>query len=89
MGRNKRIVVLAGDGIGPEVVDGAVSVLRAIAARYGHRFDLKPADIGGATIIGSADTAGSAPCRVRKCTHRSSTERSTSSPAWTGSVMVG
>jgi 3-isopropylmalate dehydrogenase len=44
----KRIVVLPGDGIGPEVVDAAVSVLTAVAATSGHRFDLTPAAIGGA-----------------------------------------
>ena len=34
VGVNKRIVVLPGDGIGPEVVEAAVSVLTAVAARY-------------------------------------------------------
>jgi len=46
----KRIVVLPGDGIGPEVVDAAVSVLTAAAGRYGHRFELEPARIGGAAV---------------------------------------
>ena len=46
----KRIVVLPGDGIGPEVVDAALSVLKAVAARYGHRFDLASGDIGGAAV---------------------------------------
>ena len=32
------IVVLPGDGIGPEVPAAAVAVLRAVAARYGHDF---------------------------------------------------
>jgi len=50
VGLRKRIVVLPGDGIGPEVVDGAVSVLRAVGARYGHRFELKTAQIGGAAV---------------------------------------
>jgi 3-isopropylmalate dehydrogenase len=31
-------------------VDAAVSALRAVAARYGHQFELKPADIGGAAV---------------------------------------
>jgi 3-isopropylmalate dehydrogenase len=46
----KRIVVLPGDGIGPEVVDAAVSVLTAAAGRYGHRFELQPAEIGGSAV---------------------------------------
>jgi 3-isopropylmalate/(R)-2-methylmalate dehydratase small subunit len=32
------IVVLPGDGIGPEVTAAAVEVLRAVAARYGHHY---------------------------------------------------
>ena len=48
MGVNKRIVVLPGDGIGPEVVDAALSVLTAVAAKYRHQFTLEPAEIGGA-----------------------------------------
>lgn len=47
---NKRIVVLPGDGIGPEVVDAAVSVLAAVAARGRHRFELTRAEIGGAAV---------------------------------------
>jgi 3-isopropylmalate dehydrogenase len=47
---SKRIVLLPGDGIGPEVVDAAVSALTAVARRCGHAFDLKPAEIGGAAV---------------------------------------
>jgi 3-isopropylmalate dehydrogenase len=47
---NKRIVVLPGDGIGPEVTDAALSVLRAVAGRHGHRFEFEPAGIGGAAV---------------------------------------
>jgi len=46
----KRIVVLPGDGIGPEVIDAALSVLRAVAGRHGHLFELEPAGIGGAAV---------------------------------------
>jgi 3-isopropylmalate dehydrogenase len=35
---SKRITVLAGDGIGPEVCGEAVRVLKAVAERFGHRF---------------------------------------------------
>ena len=44
------IVVLPGDGIGPEVTAAAVEVLQAIAHRYGHRFALHEQLIGGAAI---------------------------------------
>jgi 3-isopropylmalate dehydrogenase len=45
-----RIALLPGDGIGPEVVDAAVQVLDAIAARYEHTFEYLPGLVGGAAI---------------------------------------
>lgn len=45
-----RIVILPGDGIGPEVVAQGVRVLTGIAERYGHRFDFEEALIGGCAI---------------------------------------
>ena len=36
---NKKIAVLPGDGIGPEIVSQAIKVLDAVAARYGHHFE--------------------------------------------------
>jgi len=47
---NTKIVVLPGDGIGPEVVEAALSVLTAVAARYGHRFELQFEAIGGEAV---------------------------------------
>ena len=44
------IVVLPGDGIGPEVTAAAVDVLQAVAQRFGHRFSLHEHLIGGAAI---------------------------------------
>ena len=44
------IVVLPGDGIGPEVTAAAVDVLRAVAARHGHAFRFHTHAIGGAAI---------------------------------------
>ena len=44
------IVVLPGDGIGPEVTAAAVAVLQAAARRYGHTFDFHTRLIGGAAI---------------------------------------
>ena len=44
------IVVLPGDGIGPEVTAAAVQVLRAVGQRYGHEFHFTRELIGGAAI---------------------------------------
>jgi 3-isopropylmalate dehydrogenase len=44
------ILLLPGDGIGPEVVAGAVSVLEAVASQYGHQFALREGLIGGAAL---------------------------------------
>src|SRR3954451_773307 len=44
------ILLLPGDGIGPEVVSAASSILRAVASHYGHQFDLREAAIGGAAL---------------------------------------
>ena len=44
------ILVLPGDGIGPEVTAAAVSVLRTVAARHGHAFTFTERLIGGAAI---------------------------------------
>ena len=44
------IVVLPGDGIGPEVTAAGVAVLRAIAARAGHEFEFTECAIGGIAI---------------------------------------
>jgi 3-isopropylmalate dehydrogenase len=48
-----RIAVLGGDGIGPEVTSQAVSVLDAVAARYGHEFEFAEGLVGGAAIESS------------------------------------
>ena len=45
-----RIAVLAGDGIGPEVLPHAVRVLEAVATRFGHRFEFRTSAVGGAAI---------------------------------------
>ena len=47
---NASILLLPGDGIGPEVVASAASVLRVVASRFGHQFDLQEAAIGGAAL---------------------------------------
>jgi 3-isopropylmalate dehydrogenase len=45
-----RIVLLPGDGVGPEVTSAAATVLRAVAARFGHEFTLTAFPIGGAAL---------------------------------------
>ncbi len=45
-----KILVLAGDGIGPEVTEQAVQVLRTVAAHGDHQFIFQEALIGGAAI---------------------------------------
>jgi 3-isopropylmalate dehydrogenase len=45
-----KIIVLPGDGIGPEVTACAVEVLRAIATRHGHEFEFDEQLIGGIAI---------------------------------------
>lgn len=44
------IVVLPGDGIGPEVTAAAVRALQAVADAHGHQLDLREHAIGGAAI---------------------------------------
>ncbi len=45
-----KILVLAGDGIGPEVTEEALHVLRSVAAHGEHRFHFEKGLIGGAAI---------------------------------------
>ncbi len=44
------IVVLPGDGIGPEVIQAAVAVLDAVGERFGHNFQTQEYLIGGCAI---------------------------------------
>ena len=44
------ILVLPGDGIGPEVIAEGVKVLEAVGRQFGHSFNLTYGDIGGAAI---------------------------------------
>lgn len=51
-----KIVLLPGDGIGPEVVAEGQKVLNAVARKFGHRFTFETCLIGGCAI----DATGSA-----------------------------
>ena len=47
---NARILLLPGDGIGPEVVGAARRVLDAVASTHGHQFLLDEGAIGGSAL---------------------------------------
>ncbi len=47
---NANIVLLPGDGIGPEIVEQAQKALQAIADRFGHQFSFQSKLIGGCAI---------------------------------------
>lgn len=47
---NKEIAVIRGDGIGPEIVDAAIRVLKAVETKYHHEFTLDYVLAGGAAI---------------------------------------
>ena len=46
-----KILVTAGDGIGPEVTNEAVAVLREVASLGGHTFEFDSKRIGGVAIV--------------------------------------
>ena len=50
MSRNHRITILAGDGIGPEVMAEAVRILDAVEARFGFTVSRTEHLVGGAAI---------------------------------------
>src|SRR3990172_10803473 len=50
-----RIVLLPGDGIGPEVIAQARLVLEEVAAEAGHAFDFEEKPIGGIAIDRAGD----------------------------------
>ena len=45
---NKKICVIKGDGIGPEIMAEAIKILNVIADKYGHQFEYQEALAGGA-----------------------------------------
>jgi 3-isopropylmalate dehydrogenase len=49
-GIKAQIVILPGDGIGPEVTHEGVRVLEAVASRFGHEFKFESHLVGGAAI---------------------------------------
>ncbi|UOR06136.1 3-isopropylmalate dehydrogenase [Hymenobacter aerilatus] len=51
----KKIAVLAGDGIGPEVCREAIKVLEAVAERFGHQFTFDQQLMGACAIDATDD----------------------------------
>ena len=52
---HSKIVLLPGDGIGPEVVQQGVRVLQSIASKFGHHFEFSEHLIGGIAIDETGD----------------------------------
>ncbi|MEN9535882.1 MAG: 3-isopropylmalate dehydrogenase [Verrucomicrobiota bacterium] len=50
MSRKHRITILAGDGIGPEVMNGAIHVLDAVETKFGFTIERSEHLVGGAAI---------------------------------------
>jgi 3-isopropylmalate dehydrogenase len=50
MAKAHKIAVLAGDGIGPEVMAEALKVLRKVGSAAGHKFEFNEQLVGGAAI---------------------------------------
>ena len=50
MGKTLNIAVLAGDGIGPEIIDQAIKVTNAVCAKFGHEVKYKHAITGACAI---------------------------------------
>jgi 3-isopropylmalate dehydrogenase len=49
------IAVLPGDGIGPEIVNEGIHILKAIAEKYGHQFDFRYGETGASAIDKTGD----------------------------------
>jgi len=47
---NKKITVIPGDGIGPEVIKSAIQVLDTVADKFNHQFTYQYAKLGGVAI---------------------------------------
>ena len=46
----KNIVLIKGDGIGPEIVEQAILVLDRISEKYSHKFNYTDVLMGGISI---------------------------------------
>jgi 3-isopropylmalate dehydrogenase len=64
-----RIAVLAGDGIGQEVVPEAVKVLRVVGKGTGTAFEFEPALVGGVAIDATGDPLPDSTLRLCRESH--------------------
>src|SRR5262249_14289186 len=53
--KKAKLVLLAGDGIGPEIVAEAKRVLERVATKFGHEFTFEDHLIGGIAIDATGD----------------------------------
>ncbi|RPJ08850.1 MAG: 3-isopropylmalate dehydrogenase [Spirochaetaceae bacterium] len=53
---NRRIAVLEGDGIGPEIMREGLKVLSAVEKKYGHRFEIEKAPFGAAAYFSTGSS---------------------------------
>jgi 3-isopropylmalate dehydrogenase len=60
-----RIMVMGGDGVGPEVTTEAARTLRAVAKRFGHRFRFEEALVGQDAI--AREGAAISPKTLERC----------------------
>lgn len=52
---HKKIAVLSGDGIGPEVISEAIKVLNSVSEKFGHTFEYEHALVGAIAIDKTGD----------------------------------
>jgi 3-isopropylmalate dehydrogenase len=65
----KKVLVLPGDGIGPEIVEQALKVLKAVEQRFGESFTLEYAHIGGAGIAATGNPLPEDTLKLAKDAH--------------------
>jgi len=70
---SKKIAVLSGDGIGPEVMSEALKVLKAVADLYGHTFAFTDCKVGGAAWA-ACEAAGETPTHLPPTTIQTCSE---------------
>src|SRR5262245_23842373 len=63
------VVLLPGDGVGPEVVEQTRLVLEAVAKRFGHRFSFQTCLMGGAAIDATGEALPQATLDACKASH--------------------
>jgi len=69
--KNRRVLVLPGDNIGPEIIAEAVKVLDRVNGKFDLNIDLEYGDLGGAAIDASGEpcpeaTLLSVTCALKK-----------------------